>query len=255
MVTFETQVYEKDWEFLLIGDRLDQMIARCNYPFKEKILLINDVEDRNKIALHAGKKVAAGIIDKYYFVEDYLDEALAFFDITKESFRTGIYYSTAGFVGMYLCKTEYLLHVATDVYFSKSDVNWIDSALDVFSKRKDIIVANPLWNNKHGEAKKESSSETDDFYVGYGFSDQCYLIGMSIFKNKIYGEKNPASERYPSYGGECLEKRIDAYMRNHNLLRITSKKVWYIHKGYPKNPRMRELYIRLNRLGLLRLHS
>ena len=138
MVTFETSVWEKDWEFLLIGDRLDQMMSRCNYPFNEKILLIND--------------------------------------------------------------------------------------------------------------------EVQDFYLGYGFSDQCYLLGMDVFKKQIYGEKNPESERYPSYGGEYLEKRIDAYMRNHKLLRITSKKVWYIHKGYPKNTYIHKLYLILNRAGLLRLH-
>jgi hypothetical protein len=77
-------------------------------------------------------------------------------------------------------------------------------------------------------------SEIEDFYIGFGFSDQCYLIKTSDFKKSIYNEINTNSERYPKYGGELFEKRIDSYMRNNNLYRITSKEISYIHKNFPK---------------------
>ena len=54
----------------------------------------------------------------------------------------------------------------------------------------------------------------------------------SMQKMGIFNEQHPDSERYPVYGGELFEKRVDAYMRNHKLLRITSKHASYVHKNH-----------------------
>jgi len=233
-VTFEIKVYENDWEYLLIGDYLDKMISRCNYNFKKKILFINNVNDRREVIKYAVKKIEEGVLDGYYMVEDFSNEALNYFDIEKESFEGGYYYSISELVSIYLCDTDYLLHFSSDSYLEESQINWIDKAIGIFQERDDIIVANPMWDFAYEEAEKESLSETDDFYLGYGFSDQCYLIRMDVFKENIYNEKHLDSERYPKYGGELFEKRVDSYMRNHKKLRITSKEISYIHKNFPK---------------------
>ena len=115
---------------------------------------------------------------------------------------------------------------------SKSAIDWITPAIDIFKLRNDIIVANPTWNFKYDEAKNESFDEIGDFYLGYGFSDQCFLIKTETFKHKIYNETHIDSQRYPSYGGELFEKRVDSFMRNHKLRRLTSKKVSYIHENF-----------------------
>ena len=234
MVTFETKVYEKDWKYILKGDYLDNMIERCNYNFSEKILFINNVKDKNRVTKYAEKKLKNGIIDSFYFVDEYSDIVLKHFDITKDSFKGGYYYSISELVSIYLCKTKYLLHFSSDSYIENSKLNWIDKAIKLFEKRNDIIVANPTWNFKYNEVRNESVSEISEFYLSFGFSDQCYLIKTEIFKNKIYNEKNIDSERYPKYGGELFEKRVDSFMRNNNLYRITSKEISYIHKNFPK---------------------
>lgn len=234
-MTFETKVWENDWRYILSGNYLDQMITRCNYPFKEKILIINNVNDKREVIQHTDQKVKEGIIDTYYFADDYADRVLSFFEIDRDSFKTGYYYSISELVGIYLCKTEYLLHFSGDSFMQQSNTGWIDNAIEIFRKRNDIVVANPAWNSKYTEAKKESSSEIEGFFLGYGFSDQCYLIRMDVFKNRIYNEVNPVSARYPKYGGELFEKRVDSYMRNHNLLRMTSKEVSYINRNFSKN--------------------
>ena len=234
-VTFEIKVYENDWEFLLIGHYLDKIINRCNYNFKKKFLFINNVKDLKEVKKYADIKVKNGVIDEYFVVEDYASEALKYFNLEKESFKEGYYYSISELVSIYLCKTDFLLHLSSDSYLDESQINWIDKAITIFKQRDEIIVANPVWNFSYDEAKKESLTETTDFYVGYGFSDQCYLIRMDVFKNQIYSEKHIDSERYPKYGGELFEKRVDSYMRNHKKLRITSKEISYIHKNFPKN--------------------
>ncbi|KAA6316250.1 hypothetical protein EZS27_033413 [termite gut metagenome] len=94
---------------------------------------------------------------------------------------------------------------------------------------------NPTWNHCFNGAKKESIGEkTGNFYIGYGFSDQCYLVRTADFKAKIYDYSHPISKRYPKYGGELFEKRIDSFMRSKGRLHLTSTKETYIHKNFPK---------------------
>lgn len=234
-ITFETKVYENDWKFILLGDYLDVMINNCNYVFTERVLFINNVNNINKVCKYAQKKIDEGVLDKYFIVDQFADQALDFFDIKKDSFGTGYFYSISELVSIFLCKTEYLLHFSSDSFIKESNSNWIDEAIDIFNIRQDIFVANPTWNNNYKEAKCESIAEISNFYLGYGFSDQCYLIKTDVFKKKIYNEIHIKSERYPNYGGELFEKRVDSYMRNNNLYRITSKKESYIHKNFSKN--------------------
>ena len=233
-VTFEIKVYENDWKFILTGDYLDKIIARCNYSFNYKILLINNVDDVEEVKKYAEKKINKGIINQYFVVDEYINNALNYFNIEKNSFNDGYCYSIAELVGIYLCKTDYLLHFSSDSFLEENTVNWIDKAINIFNENEDVIVANPVWNFAYNEANNESIGIIEDFYDGYGFSDQCYLIRMDVFKNQIYNEKNIDSDRYPTYGGELFEKRVDSFMRNHKKLRITSKEISYIHKNFPK---------------------
>lgn len=241
-ITFETKCYENDWEFLLKTTYLDEMIERCQTRFTHKQLLINNVNDLSKVRQYADHKVREGIIDNYYIVDDYAEEALRFFHLDKNSLGKGYYYSIAELVGLYLSGTPYHLHFSSDARMEKhGDCNWISEAMALMETHPEYIIANAVWNHKYKEAQKESVSEEENFYVGYGFSDQCYLVQTELFRKPIFNEHNQASDRYPSYGGELFEKRVDSYMRNHELKRITHKKNSYIHKNFPKNKIVKQI--------------
>ena len=120
MLTFETKCYENDWEFILKGNHLQQMIARCNYPFSRRVVLINNVRNKKKVCAHADKKISQGVIDAYYIVDDYAKNALEFFDIDPASFRGGYYYSIAELVSIYLCEAEFLIHFSGDSFLIQS---------------------------------------------------------------------------------------------------------------------------------------
>lgn len=233
-VMFETKCYENDWEFVLKGSYLEKNLERCHFPFSHKRLIINNVKDIRKVARYAEKKVNAGLLDDFILAEDYAEEALKHFQIKKESFTSGYYYSISELVSIYLCEQDYLLHFSSDSAMEKNKVNWIDKAISQFEQNPKMIVANPVWNHRYQEAKNEAFDETKDWYIGYGFSDQCYLIRTDFFKGPVYNEKHPSSERYPKYGGELFEKRVDSLMRNREYYRITSKEVSYRHKNFPK---------------------
>jgi len=234
-VTFETKCYENDWEILLKTNRLRNMATRHTYPFTERILYINNVSNYSRVRRFADTAVDQGIIDKYMYVQDYASEALDFFGITKDDLGKGYYYSIQELVGIYLCKTEYLLHYSSDTLLIRGG-DWVQDAISVMEARPEIVVANPVWSTRIdaiSEVAEQSHGQDDLFYYGYGFSDQCYLIPVRVFRAPIYGECNPVSARYPLYGGELFEKRVDSWMRNHLVLRATRKTAAYKHKNFP----------------------
>ena len=239
-VTFATSCWEQDWNILLKTRFLQNKIQRNQYDFAETVLAINNVNDRPKVEGYAKKAVADGVISSYFFVEDCIDEALKYFELTREALDKAYYYSTHELASIYQCKTDYLLFYTGDSYLNHP-VNWVATAVAELEKNPAYKVANLVWNQKFSEAKQESTSELQDFYVGFGFSDQCFLVRTGDFKAPIYNEHHALSERYPEYGGETFEKRVDSWMRNHGYLRLTYKHDSYLHVDFPKSALKRRL--------------
>lgn len=237
-VTFETKCYEKDWEILLRTGRLEAMIRRNCFEFAERVLYINNVTDPDKVRFYAERLKVQGVITEHVLVDDYADEALAFFGLDRESFKGGYYYSIQELVGIYRCRTDYLLHFSGDSILDGS-FPWIDPTLDRMNEDARIKAATCLWNHKAQEADQESLEQDSDYWLDYGFSDQCYLVKVSDFRAPIYGERHSVSERFPVYGGELFEKRVDAWLRNNEYLRCVYKHGSYLHKNYPRNKLLR----------------
>ncbi|UDL88469.1 hypothetical protein LGH82_25570 [Mesorhizobium sp. PAMC28654] len=232
-VDFTTNCYENDWRMVLGEKYLRTVVGRCSYPFSSRRLIINNVKERGIVETAAKAAIDRGDIDEYLFEEDHAAAALEFFQIDKASFGRGYLYSISELVAIYASSAAYLLYYMGDS-FPKRRHHWIVPALALMESSADLVVANPCWNDRFKEAKKESQGQIDDFFVGYGFSDQCFLGKMSVFRAPVYGEKNHASERYPAYADEPFEKRFDAYMRNHGLKRLTHRSESYIHQNMPK---------------------
>jgi hypothetical protein len=242
-VTFATSCWERDWDILLRTKFLKNKIERNDYDFSKKVLIINNVNDRIKVDEYAKEAVKKGVITDYFFVEDYIDKALEHFQITKEALGKGYCYSNHELVSIYLCQTDYLLFYTGDTWLDKK-ITWVDSAVAEFERNPEYKVANPVWNYKYDEAKKEASRELENFFVGFGFSDQCFFVRTADFRAPIYNELHPASERYPKYGGETFEKRVDSWMRNHNYLRLTFKHGSYLHEDFPTNAYLKKIQIK-----------
>jgi hypothetical protein len=247
-VTFETKCYFNDWEFLLKKGRLSKMISNCNYDFSSRRLFLNNFGDYTEVKCYTEDLIKNNVIDEYFIVSDYAKEAMDFFNLDKNGFKGGYYYSIAELVSIYLCKTDFLLHFSSDAIMQKDcKINWIKSAIELMNSRDDVVVANPTWDFKFKEVKSESDAEDEDWFYSYGFSDQSYLIKTEDFRKDVFNEINEQSERYPKYGGELFEKRVDSYMRNHGLKRITSKHCSYIHKNFPKNKLLKALKLKYSR--------
>lgn len=238
MITFETKVWEGDWRIVLKTGRLKKIIKSLNCRFAEKVLYINNVKNRDVVEKEAQKQVKSGVVTSYVFVEDHAEGTLKHFGMTKDDFKGGYFYSIQELTGILLCKTKYLLHMTGDAIVSNRE-SWINESAALMEKDPCIFAANP--NGDPQDVAENLVEEEGDFYKGYGFSDQCYLIRAADFQKNIYTEAHPASSRYPVYGGELFEKRVDSYMRNHGLYRLTSKKALYKHQNFPKDPVRRAL--------------
>ena len=249
-VTLETKCWEHDWKHILKSEWLRRLAERNAHPFSEKILMINNVKNYAVVSKHAERAIQQGWITRYVIVEEHAAEALDFFSISRKSLGIGYCYSVAELVGIFLCRSDFLLHYAGDCMPAAAS-DWVARSVRLMAQDPRIKVCHLNSGKDHGDAKKYSMEQTDDFYIGCGFSDQCYLVRTENFRQRIYNESHPASARYPRYGGELFEKRIDSWLRNNGHLDATFKHAFYIHKNWPLPPHAR-LHRRLRKLEWFR---
>jgi len=239
-VTFETKVWEKDWDLIMKTPFLGRTIERCGDLISRRVLYINNVNNPQQVSQVANQLVAKGSIDSWILVEDYAEQALSYFNLTKEKLGVGYYYSIAELVSIYLCDTKYLLHFSGDATVVKgASKDWLAQGIKVLEDHPQVAVFNLAWTKDYETIRAESDSEDQRCFYGYGFSDQMYLIRAADYKQKIYEHYNAASERYPKFAGELFEKRVDSWMRENQLLRATFKHGNYLHENFPRRGSLR----------------
>lgn len=226
-VTFATSCWERDWRTILFDpEYLAKMqIENHSYPFFERLLIINNVEDLPVVERVAQERVDEGVLTRYCVASD----VLPFFDLKRSDFNEWQYYNAiAPLTAIHEAGGEYLLYSTGDVSVKKP-VDWIGKAIRFMEKKPNVKVANLTWNDNYKEAKNESYRSTWNFYVANeGFSDQMFLVKTADFKLPIYGEIRSDGAHYPR--GDVLEKRIFSYMKNRGWERITYKRGSYTHE-------------------------
>ena len=239
-IVFATQCFEGDWRRLILEGGVESKLNKINFNFHKKILIITNVTARNLVENNVKILIDRGVIDKYYFTEDFSKEVLDYFEITEESFKGGYWYSIAPLTALFKSDGDYILYLTGDSTIEPKDVNWLQKGISMMEINQNIKVVNPIWNhsyndliNEEMELKGEINTSNDEWSYGVGFSDQCFLVHINTFKNKIYNESNHISDKYyPNYAGESFEKRVSSYLRNNGYYRITSREISYLHPNY-----------------------
>jgi hypothetical protein len=242
---FATTCWEKDWRLLLLDpDYLRiKMIGNHKFPFNDRLLVINNVKNIEEVKKAADKKIAEGVLTRYLVASEKEEEILSFFLLKRSDFRMGldakdyagvnpewIYYNALGpLCAIYEGTSNYLLYHTGDVYLDRP-VSWIARSIDMMEKRNEIQVANLLWDNMRGEAKRESYRKSWNFYYAKeGFSDQQFLVKRDFFRKPIYGEIREDSLHYPR--GDVFEKRVFSFLKNRKFERIIFRRGSYTHKN------------------------
>ena len=226
-VTFATSCWERDWRRLLL-DRdylaLLQIGNHC-FPFAERLLILNNVNDLDLLKRKAQEKVDSRVLSRYVVATDTLSD----FGLQRSDFTDWQYYNMLGpLAAIREAKGDYLLYMTGDVYL-KRPVNWIGKAIRCMEKNPRFKVANLTWNDNYREAQEESYRRTWNFFVAdKGFSDQMFLVRTADFRGPIYDEIRADGAHYPR--GDVWEKRVFSYMKNHGWERIIYKRGSYTHE-------------------------
>ena len=212
----------------------EKQIGNHSFPFHERLLIINNVSDLDQVQKAAEKKIDEGVLDRYVVADE---KILPFFHLKRADFTSDgkvnndwVYYNAiAPLTAIYEARSDYLLYLTGDVYLERK-VRWIGHALRLMEKNPNYKVANPTWNGKYGEAKKESYRKSFRFFIAKeGFSDQLFLVKREDFCAPIYSEIRPDSHHFPR--GDVFEKRVFSYMKNRQWERITYRHGSYTHEN------------------------
>jgi hypothetical protein len=229
-VTFATAVWEKDWKQILLDpDYLCvSQIENHQFPFIERLLIINNVSDLEEVKEAAQMRVEEGILTRYAIADE---KYLSLFGLKRNDFTEWQFYNAlAPLSAIAEAKGDYLLYLTGDVRLDKP-VKWIPQALCRMEKNPVYKVANLTWNERYDEAKRESYRSDWSFYIAkQGFSDQMFLVKSGDFRAPIYGEVRFDSAHYPR--GDVFEKRVFSYMKNHGWERITFRRGSYTHENF-----------------------
>jgi hypothetical protein len=195
--------------------------------FVRKIAVIGNVANKREARERAETLRRLGEIDAYYFVSEHLDRALDKVGLTKHDLGRIPYYTDWALVAVTIPASSYLLHWDAEVSLRRP-TNWVDPAIELMDRDSRVLVANPNWRQQ--TLQRETLWTVDDFAIGYGFSDQMFLVRGGELARPIYRSWCVASLRYPmAYISSTFEMRVDAYMRTHRRLRATYKLAVYEH--------------------------
>jgi len=226
-VDFVTNVFERTYRKVLQPGVIAARVADHQFAFARRVVLVNNVTDSAAVEKLLGPLVASGEITEYYFVSALLESALNQVGLRRIEIEKTIHYTDCSLVAVTLCGSSHLLYSDADV-FLREPQNWIEPGLQLMATDKRVAVVNPKWVTS--EVNPEMREAKGDFNLGYGFSDQLYLLRREEFSRPIYRHFVPISYRYPfSHISPIFEQRVDAYMRAKGRLRATYQLATYVH--------------------------
>jgi hypothetical protein len=235
-VDFVVNTFERTYRTVLAPGFMEGVIRSHCFPFAKRVLLINNVEDRDGAARMAQTLRQRGEITEFYFVSDLLDATLRAAGLTRKEIEPNVHYTDCSLVAIFLKGSDYVVYCDADVRL-KPPCDWISPSLSIMERDPRIAVTNPNWQQQTLAA--EAREFENGFGIGYGFSDQLYMVRRSEFAQPIYSFNAPISLRYPmSECGRIFEQRVDSYMRVKRRMRATFTAVSYEHKDHASYPRL-----------------
>ena len=219
--------FERTYRDVLDANLLDRIAADNRFGFASRTVLINNVDDRDDAQRRAKAAVARGAIDRFVFVADRLDDALARTGLTRADLGPVPYFTDWALVAVTLDGPDWMLHWDADARLEEP-VDWITPAIELMERDRRVLIANPNWQvpNLH-----EFTFETvGDFALGHGFSDQVFLGRRSELGRPIFSSRSLSLLRYPvAHLADIFEARVDAHLRAAGRLRATHRDARYVH--------------------------
>lgn len=245
-VSLFVNCFERDYRQVLAPGFMQAKARQFLFPFRRVVVTLNNISDPAAAVVLAQQAVARGEINEFVEVAKVLPEALRVCGLKTSDLGMVRHYLDFALVAVTHAVPDYVLYCCAEVDLV-TPFDWISEAVKKLAADPTLLVANPSWASDVEGAERESFKQDGNYWVGTGFSDQCFLADSRRLATPIYGFKHEAGARYPMTElGDIFEKRIDAYMRHHHLFRISDSRVFYSHAGaeglgYPRLPLLRRI--------------
>jgi hypothetical protein len=235
-VDFVVNCYERTYRDVLAPGAIAQRAEQHQCPLHTTVV-VNNVDDRKRAERLASDSGA----DRVVFVADHLERAMAVTGLPRRAIRRAGYFLDWPLVAVALDGPDHLVCWDAEIALRES-ADWITPGLEVLASDPRVLAVNPAWElpGQEDTLGDEEVQRRGDFALGYGFSDQAFLVRRSELARPIYGKFAPASWRYPLTGHAAIfERRVDAYMRCARRIRATYLPATYVHPaenlghGYP----------------------
>jgi hypothetical protein len=231
-VDLVVNTFERTYRRALAPGTIAQIAQTNRFEFARRVILINNVADREAAAALARQLLSDGEIDEFYFVAERLDAALATTGLSRAELEPLLHYSDAPLVAATLPGSEALLYWDADARLLQP-LDWITPALELLRREPRVIVANPSWETPdaggaRAGVEREALELRDGFALGEGFSDQVFLATRAALAAPIYGQRCISRIAYPAaHKAHVFEARLAAHMRHHDRRRATSLAATY----------------------------
>jgi hypothetical protein len=237
--------YERTYRDVLSPGFFQKVAESCQFSFTQHTVLLNNIRDMEGALRLCEERIADGGIHQFFRVEDYIDDALRVAGLTHRDLNNIPYYSNWALVALIVPGNEFMVHWDAEIRMVEP-YNWVEPSLRLMQADPRVAVANPLWDTKGNV--REFREKNGEFMLGYGFSDQIYLISRKEFAKPVYHSWVPISLRYPvAHIAPYFEQMVDSYMRVNRRYRATLTAARYQHPvaegaAYPSGIKARILF-------------
>lgn len=198
-------------------------------------LLVNNVRDHADTAARIAPLLADGLVTRALRVDQHADEAFARTGTRRRDFGRYLHWSDAPLVALTVPGPDLLLYWDAGAELLPGSRDWIGPAAELLTADEQVLAANPRWADE-AIVETELDSRVGDVGLGYGFSDQVFLLRRSRAPRSLgsivpYWIRCPASVRYPFTGAVAFEQLVDVHMRTTGRLRATFMGAEYRHRA------------------------
>lgn len=228
-VEFVLNCFERNVKDVTAEGFLTRAADQHQYPFQLRTLLVNNVSDRAGAAQLAQAAIDRGELDRFFFVDSLRESGLRATGLRERDFGRYLHWSDCCAAALVLDGPDLLCYADVDLTLDERR-DWISTALEVMAHDPRVAVGNPTWVMPDGTSsvEREADETGDGYFLGYGFTDQIFLIHRSQFARPLRRRwlplwlDCPATLRWVgAQGGLFFEQIVDGFMRRHCLMRVT----------------------------------
>ena len=137
-VSFATSVNEKDWQHVLLGGRLKNMIDGCSYQFEERMLVVNTNEVNSDLFSALSRQIKDGVIDQVLFSSVWSEFLLQHYSVESSGLEPEYNYLIQNLMAIHACTSDYLLWFTCGSQMP-SEGHWIDDAIIEMRNDEDTV--------------------------------------------------------------------------------------------------------------------